>query len=620
MENRFKDLKSRMQNDPQLVQKELEDLLSVLQAENDTDNQFTCYLLLADVQTHLGKLENARNTLNIAAAIPEATNNKRQLAKLHNSLGVISWYQGNYSEALEEYMLLKQFADELKDDRLLFNAYNNIGMIYWIEDDYQGAIDTYTKGLELLTDKNSHDAANAFNNIGICYLRMRNFELALVYLNKGLNIFVKENDQKLIANSYINIANCHLDNNDRSQAIAFTENALKIKRKINDRWGICHCLSSTAKLYLADDRLPEAWQALEEALPLSLEIGAKDLARECYFLTSDYYEKTGDFQNALNNYKEFTQLQHEITQTNTQKQIAEMQKNFELIEKEKENEIFRLTNIELKKKNELISRQKKRLDDTLKELKRLNKNLQKEIDKQIELLRHKDQMISLQSKQAAMGEMLACIAHQWKQPLTGISMITQNLQDAWEYEEFSEEFLYRNCHSILDLVKFMSNTINDFRDFFRPELEANDFDLKDVVQKTLRFVEHSLKQSNINIELDMEEISVHGFPNYYSQVVMNILNNARDALEEKKVAAPLIRIKTFQSPVNKKSVLTIEDNAGGIDPANLKKIFNAYFSTKSREKGTGLGLYMSKLIIEKNMHGKLSVKNTSTGACFRIEI
>ena len=144
--------------------------------------------------------------------------------------------------------------------------------------------------------------------------------------------------------------------------------------------------------------------------------------------------------------------------------------------------------------------------------------------------------------------------------------------------------------------------------------------MKDIVQTTLRFVEHSLRQSNIDVTLNLKDITAHGFPNYYSQVVMNIINNARDALQENQVKSPSIRIKSFISQRSKHAVLIIEDNAGGIDPEILAKIFNPYFSTKSREKGTGLGLYMSKLIIENNMKGKLSVKNTSDGACFRIEI
>ncbi len=620
IEERFQRLKKEMQNSPLAVQSELEEMLIEFQAQNDTDNEFLTCLLLSDTFSNLGQYEKAWHILEPAAEIVKFNKSQKQQAKLYNSYGTLYWYQGDYSKALQEYIKLMKIADELKDDRLLFNAYNNIGMIYWIEEKYQEAVELYNKGYKLIKDPNSHDAANTLNNIGICYIKLKDYNKALHNLHEALTIFEKENDLKLMANSILNIANIYHETSNPVKALKYMEKVLKIKRKIDDRWGICHCLSSLAQIYLTTGRFEDSREALEEALPLSIELGAKDLSKGCYKVAVLYYQAIGDYKKAFENYQEYIKVEDEIKQAETQKQIAELQKNFELMEKEKETEIFKLRNIELKNKNDLILKQKKKLDAALKELKELNINLQRELNSQLEQLRQKDQMLSLQSKQASMGEMLSCIAHQWKQPLNGISIITQNLMDTWEYNEFSEEFLYKNCGSLLDLVNFMSATINDFRDFFKPELEAYDFNLKDIVQKTLLFVEKSLEQSKIDIKMDLNDVSAHGFPNYYSQVVMNILNNARDVLEERKIKQPWITIKTFNSPRSKKAILTIEDNGGGIIPGNIKKIFNPYFSTKSSDKGTGLGLYMSKVIIENNMHGKLLVKNTSAGACFRVEL
>jgi len=493
-------------------------------------------------------------------------------------------------------------------------------MIYWVEDDFQTAVDIYTQGLDLLEDLTSHNAANIINNIGICYLKMDDYIKAEEFLQKALIIFKRENDLKLLTNIYMNIANCYLDTGRNEEALQQIENALSIKREIKDKWGICHCLATLASLYLAAEWLPKSLAAFQEGITISQEIGAKQLAKSLYEIAAEYYEFSGDYKLALENHQLYSNTWQEMAHDETSQQIAELKKDFKIKEKEKENEIFRLRNIELKKKNELISSQKKKLDNALKKLKTLNDNLQNELNRQLEIMRQKDQMLMLQSKQASMGEMLACIAHQWRQPLNGISLITQNLMDGWEFDEFDQEFLYKNCHSTLDLVEFMNNTINDFRDFFRPELAAGNFNLKDIVQKTMRFVEHSLKQSNINVEMDLKDITAHGFPNYYSQVVMNIINNARDALEDKKVEKPVIMIKSFISSRSKHAVLTIEDNAGGIKSDVISQIFNPYFSTKTKEKGTGLGLYMSKVIIESNMKGNLTVKNTPSGACFRIEI
>jgi signal transduction histidine kinase len=612
-EDIFQKLVHQIQEAPELVEQQVQKLLAQYIESGNFDNQFKCYLLLCDVYSHIGKYQKAREVLDPAEKIAVDHGNLHQSAKVSNYKGTIHWYQGNYSQALVEYLALKQIAEKLGDKKLLFNAYNNIGMIYWIENDFQTAVDIYRQGFDLLEDFTSHDAANIINNIGICYLKMADYIQAEEYLQKALIIFKRENDLKLQANSYLNIANCCLDTGRHEEALQQIENALSIKRKIKDKWGICHCLSTLAGLYLATEWLPKSLAAFQEGISISQEIGAKPLAMSLYKIATEYHEFTGDYKQALENQQHYTATWQEMSHDETLKQIAELKKDFEIKEKEKENEIFRLRNIELKKKNEQISIQKKKL-------KALNDNLQKELNIQLELMRQKDQMLMLQSRQASMGEMMACIAHQWRQPLNGISLITQNLMDGWEYDEFDQDFLYQNCQSMLDLVEFMSNTINDFRDFFRPDLVAGDFNLKDTVQTTLRFVEHSLKQSNIDVTLNLKDVTAHGFPNYYSQVVMNIINNARDALQEKQVKSPAIRIKSFISQRSKNAVLTIEDNAGGIKSDIISQIFNPYFSTKSREKGTGLGLYMSKLIIEKNMKGKLSVKNTSAGACFRIEI
>ncbi|MCF7911088.1 MAG: tetratricopeptide repeat-containing sensor histidine kinase [Candidatus Cloacimonetes bacterium] len=612
-EDIFQKLNHQIQEAPGLVEQQAQKLLAQYIESGNFDNQFKCYLLLSEVYSHLGNYQKAREVLNPAEKIAVDHGNLQQSAKINNFKGTIHWYQGNYSKALVEYLDLKQIAEKLGDKKLLFNAYNNIGMIYWIEDDFKTAMEIYRKGFTLLKDTSSHNAANVLNNIGICFLKLGQYKEAEEYLLKALLIFEQENDLKLMANSYLNIANSYLETGREEEALKQIEKSLAIKREIKDKWGICHCLSTLGRLYFLDGLMPKSLAAFQEGIAISREIGAKPLAKSLYAIATEYYKHSGDFLKALEYHELLTDTWQEMTQEENLQQIAKLQKDFEVKEKEKENEIFRLRNIELKRKNEQISIQKKKL-------KSLNDNLQKELNRQLELMRQKDQMLMLQSRQASMGEMMACIAHQWRQPLNGISLITQNLMDGWEYNEFDRDFLFKNCQSMLDLVEFMSNTINDFRNFFRPDIVPGDFNVKDIVQTTLRFVEHSLKQSNINVTLNLKDITAHGFPNYYSQVVMNIINNARDALQEKQVKSPAILIKSFISQRSKHAVLTIEDNAGGIDPEIITKIFNPYFSTKSREKGTGLGLYMSKLIIENNMKGKLLVKNTPSGACFRIEI
>lgn len=226
-------------------------------------------------------------------------------------------------------------------------------------------------------------------------------------------------------------------------------------------------------------------------------------------------------------------------------------------------------------------------------------------------------MLIQQSRQAAMGEMIGNIAHQWRQPLNAVAIIIQNIQDAHDYGELDSEYIHQKVSQSMEIIQYMSQTIDDFRNFFKPEKNKQDFDVKSVVEKCISFVESALQNNNIKLTYHLpENIFANGYSNEYAQVVMNILKNAREALLDKNVSEPLINIRLEEK--EGKSYLYISDNAGGIAPEIEDKIFHPYFTTKDPGIGTGLGLYMSKTIIEKNMAGVLTFRNTQEGAEFII--
>ncbi len=236
-----------------------------------------------------------------------------------------------------------------------------------------------------------------------------------------------------------------------------------------------------------------------------------------------------------------------------------------------------------------------------------------------EELREKERLLILQSRQAAMGELIDNIAHQWRQPLNSLSLVVQFLRDTYHDGECSSEYMDETVEQIINLIMHMSRTIEDFRNFSRPDQEMKPFDLKETVSKTLILVGDSFKAQNIQVDIQaQEDLMVTGYPNEYSQVLLIILNNARDALTERNVASPRIEINLFRE--GKRAVATISDNAGGIPAALIDRIFEPYFTTKDAEKGSGIGLYMSKAIIERRLNGKISVLNTDQGAEFRIEV
>ena len=248
--------------------------------------------------------------------------------------------------------------------------------------------------------------------------------------------------------------------------------------------------------------------------------------------------------------------------------------------------------------------------------------LQKETEKRIktlERLRRKEQMLIQQSRQAAMGEMIGNIAHQWRQPLNTLGLTIQQLMLFYDIGEFNREFLNEGVCRSMDIIQHMSQTIDDFRSYFKPDKEKIVFNVHEAVTKTISLMSASLQDKQITVDVDaLTDPTVYGFPNEYAQVLLNILINARDALLERNTIRPRINITINQE--NRQSVVTINDNAGGIPEEILEKIFDPYFTTKGPQTGTGIGLFMSKAIIEKNMGGNLSVRNLNGGAEFRIEM
>lgn len=253
-----------------------------------------------------------------------------------------------------------------------------------------------------------------------------------------------------------------------------------------------------------------------------------------------------------------------------------------------------------------------------KQLEETNKTLESRIAKDVEELRQKDQMLIIQDRLSIMGEMINNIAHQWNQPLNTLGLIVQQLPFYHKTGTLTTELLNENTRQAMQQIQHMSRTINDFRNLFKVDKETIAFSVNEVITRTLSLVEKTFEDQTITISFQPEgNPMATGFPNEYSQVLLNILLNARDALVEHKVADALISIHSLAEGDN--SVVTITDNAGGIPKDIIDKLFDAYFSTKG-DKGTGIGLFMSKAIIEKSMGGKLTVRNIGGGAEFRIKV
>jgi PAS domain S-box-containing protein len=259
---------------------------------------------------------------------------------------------------------------------------------------------------------------------------------------------------------------------------------------------------------------------------------------------------------------------------------------------------------------------------------------QKELEKKHKL---QEQMLIQQSKMAAMGEMISAIAHQWRQPLNALALTIQDVKMARHYGEMTDEYVESMISNAMAQIKFMSKTIDDFRNFFKPSKQKESFTLINAALDVVSLVSPQMKHFGISIEVyspleiedeDPGEIFVHGYKNEIKQVILNLLSNAKDAILEKKetldgeyVGEINVEIGLKKEHGKRYACLRVSDNGFGLNPDVIGRIFEPYFTTKDQGKGTGIGLYMTKMIIEQNMHGTIAASNGKNGgALFEIKL
>lgn len=257
----------------------------------------------------------------------------------------------------------------------------------------------------------------------------------------------------------------------------------------------------------------------------------------------------------------------------------------------------------------LHARLAKMVDAKTQELQQLNRNLELKVQYEVEQSRQKDQIMFRQSRLASMGEMIGNIAHQWRQPLNAIVLIIQSFQmKRMAGLELSDEFIDKQVNEGIQLASMMSHTIDDFRNFFKPNHSEEDFSVKETVLYSLKLIQEYYAKSGIEIFLNCaNDVQISGYPNEFSQVVMNLFSNAKDALEDREIEEKLIEVIITKEANN--AVISVIDNGGGISDEVQDRMFEPYFTTKHKASGTGIGLYMSKQIIEKQMKGSISGTN-----------
>lgn len=258
----------------------------------------------------------------------------------------------------------------------------------------------------------------------------------------------------------------------------------------------------------------------------------------------------------------------------------------------------------------------------VKELKSFNTRLEEQVKEKVEELHTQEKILIHQSRQAAMGEMLESIAHQWRQPLNIIGLSSASLETEYALGIMSDTAFSEKMEIISTNINYMSDTIDDFRNFLNPSRELNHFNPHDTLKDVLKILDAQLSNNNINLEIKEEnQIELFGIENEFKQVLFILLNNAKDAIKtqqsEKSLQNGTITITLFNNIDT--NILSFCDNGGGIKEEIINNIFDPYFTTKFASSGTGIGLYMAKNIIESRMEGSLRVHNTNKGCCFTIK-
>ncbi|MFT5835248.1 MAG: C4-dicarboxylate-specific signal transduction histidine kinase [Sulfurimonas sp.] len=252
-------------------------------------------------------------------------------------------------------------------------------------------------------------------------------------------------------------------------------------------------------------------------------------------------------------------------------------------------------------------------------VKKLNQEKNHKDHWELKKISDEEKVLFHQNKLAAMGEMLENIAHQWRQPLSQINSSVLLIDDILHEKNFKNIDVEERLLEIESLTKYLSNTINDFKDFFTHDKMKNSFLLREMIEKSIYIVKGSLKKYNIEVVVDIKkEYKYYAYESELQQVVLVLLNNAKEALVIRNIKDPIINIHIEK--IDEFFIIKICDNAGGITKNIRDKVFEPYFTTKHKSKGTGLGLYMSKKIIEESLDGTLSVRNCNKGVCFEIKL
>jgi signal transduction histidine kinase len=480
--------------------------------------------------------------------------------------GILNIEKGNYKAGIDYFQEAFELAKLTKDMNLLYNETMNIAVVFNNLKKFDKALE-YMLYAEKLASQHNFDKSHLLNNLCACYGDAGYLEKAI---EKGIELegyLIELGNKVLLVPCYLNLGNTYGVSGDYGKALEYLNKAEELASITNQSERFYELKFHKAVALTELSRTEEAIPLLEYALDRAVFHGKVENQARYLTALAHCYSIIGDYKNAYEKLEASNTISEKINDDSTNDKIARYQAKLEVEHK----------------------------------------------------LNEKEQLMMIYARQAEMGQMIAAIAHQWRQPITALSIILDSIYDAWEFGELDDKSLQTKITSGKELISSMNNTIRDFRSFFQEKQEYEIFNVREVIEKAVRFTDYRFRQEDIKLEFQVKDnCLLPGSSNQLLQALLIIINNSFDAFLGVKHHAPYVSIlhkKEFNT-----SVIRIADNAGGIPENLIDKIFQLNFSTKKTEDNSGIGLYLAKMIIEVKFKGFISVKNSNNGAVFTIEI
>ncbi|MCF7919589.1 MAG: tetratricopeptide repeat-containing sensor histidine kinase [Candidatus Cloacimonetes bacterium] len=598
------------QIDPEESARLAKQVLEIARTENDVQLEMNAMIHLATAFFNKSDIPETEHWVNLLIKTGVKNKLAKALGTAYAIKSRIALNQNNGTLSLKHMLLALDYFLESNDQYDLMSCYNGLGIIHLMKTELDEATHYFQLALQVAEEIGSEARHSIRVNIGIIQQDQKKYKEALESNFISLKYF-QETDQKTSeASTLYNIGFCYYQLEDFEKSFNYLEKSYTLSKELNEQYLISKRSNAVATNLIKMGKLEEALPYIEESVELAEKYDLQwDMALG-YETFSLYYKEKRDYQQAYEYLQKVLVLKEKISKENTQEKLAEL-------EAKHKTQIYKSKSSELDKKNKAMSNQISILNKSLQDLNNTHQLLKKDFQEAVNKMNTQDDILSSQSRMAVMGEMVSSIAHQWRQPLNIIGILAQSIGDAWDFNEVTGVFLDKQIEHITEQISYMNETINDFRNFFKPDL-IEEFELQDMVAKSLKLIDFTLQQADIKLETQFEgNCSISGNPNEIVQVLLNIINNARDAMLEENIPDPYIKITV--KPEKDSCKISVFNKGSALPPEIKAKLFEPYFTTKGKD-GTGIGLYISRMIIENKYHGKLEMENLTGGVEFTINI